>query len=81
MLYTLVNVPYGALNASLTRDTDEITKLTSVRMFMANIGGLAVGYGIPIVVKLLSPDGKINSPESGNVWFITMSIIRQMQQA
>lgn len=74
MLYTLINVPYGALNASLTRDTDEITKLTSVRMFMANLGGLAVGYGIPIIVKLLSPDGKINSPESGNAWFITMTI-------
>jgi glycoside/pentoside/hexuronide:cation symporter, GPH family len=29
LCYTLVNVPYGALNASLTRDTDEITKLTS----------------------------------------------------
>lgn len=74
MLYTLINVPYGALNASLTRDTDEVTKLTSVRMFMANLGGLAVGYGIPIVVKMLSPDGKINSPESGNAWFITMTI-------
>lgn len=74
MLYTLINVPYGALNASLTRDTDEITKLTSVRMFMANLGGLAVGYGIPIVVKALSPDGKINSSESGNAWFITMTI-------
>lgn len=74
MLYTLVNVPYGALNASLTRDTDEITKLTSVRMFMANIGGLAVAYGVPIIVKSLSPDGKINSVESGDAWFITMTI-------
>lgn len=74
LCYTLVNVPYGALNASLTRDTDEITKLTSTRMFMANLGGLAVGYGIPIIVKFLSPDGKINSPESGNAWFITMTI-------
>lgn len=74
MLYTLINVPYGALNASLTRDTDEITKLTSVRMFMANLGGLAVAYGIPVIVKMLSPDGKINSPESGNAWFITMTI-------
>lgn len=74
MLYTLINVPYGALNASLTRDTNEITKLTSVRMFMANLGGLAVGYGIPILVKSFSPDGKINSPESGNAWFITMTI-------
>jgi len=74
MLYTLINVPYGALNASLTRDTDEITKITSVRMFLANLGGLAVAYGIPILVKTLSPDGKINSPESGNAWFITMTI-------
>ena len=74
MLYTLVNVPYGALNASLTRDTDEITKLTSIRMFMANIGGLAVAYGVPILVKHFSPDGKINSVESGDAWFITMTI-------
>ncbi|MDE6855836.1 MAG: MFS transporter, partial [Muribaculaceae bacterium] len=55
MCYTLVNVPYGALNASLTRDTAEITKLTSVRMFMANVGGLAVGMGIPIVLKMFDP--------------------------
>ena len=55
MCYTLVNVPYGALNASLTRDTAEITKLTSVRMFMANVGGLAVGMGIPIVLKFFEP--------------------------
>lgn len=74
MCYTLINVPYGALNASLTRDIDEITKLTSIRMFLANLGGLAVAYGIPIIVKLLSPDGKINSVESGNAWFITMTI-------
>lgn len=74
MLYTLVNVPYGALNASLTRDTDEITKLTSVRMFLANLGGLAVGYGIPVMVKMFSADGKINSASSGNAWFITMTI-------
>ena len=75
MCYTLINVPYGALNASLTRDTDEITKLTSTRMFLANLGGLAVGYGIPIVVKMLSPEGiEISSSESGNAWFITMTI-------
>lgn len=74
MCYTLVNVPYGALNASLTRDTDEITKLTSARMFLANLGGLAVAYGIPVLVKYFSPDGKINSVESGNAWFITMTI-------
>jgi GPH family glycoside/pentoside/hexuronide:cation symporter len=74
MCYTLVNVPYGALNASLTRDTDEITKLTSTRMFLANLGGLAVAYGIPTMVQYLSPDHKMNSPLAGNAWFVTMTI-------
>ena len=74
MLYTLINVPYGALNASLTRDTNEITILTSVRMFLANLGGLAVAYGIPKIVAALSPDGQINSAQSGDAWFTTMLI-------
>ncbi len=74
MLYTLINVPYGALNASLTRDTDEITVLTSVRMFLANTGGLAVAYGIPKIVAAFSPNGKINSADSGHAWFITICI-------
>lgn len=60
MLYTLINVPYGALNSSLTRDTDEITILTSVRMFMANCGGLAVSAGVPILVAILAaPQGEL----------------------
>lgn len=60
MLYTLINVPYGALNSSLTRDTHEITVLTSVRMFMANCGGLAVSAGVPIIVAMLAaPKGEL----------------------
>ena len=54
MLYTLINVPYGALNSSLTRDTNEITILTSTRMFMANAGGLCVSAGVPIMVALMA---------------------------
>ncbi|MCI5776162.1 MAG: MFS transporter [Bacteroidales bacterium] len=73
MCYTLINVPYGALNASLTRDTNEITILTSVRMFMANVGGLAVASGVPLLVAFLSADGKTNSAESADAWFITMA--------
>lgn len=74
MCYTLINVPYGALNASLTRDTDEITILTSVRMFMANCGGLAVASGIPLLVAYISPDGLTNTAESADAWFATMDI-------
>ena len=79
MLYTLINVPYGALNSSLTRDTNEITILTSVRMFMANCGGLAVGSGIPLLVAALAApqflnDGSATMPKDPDAWFTTMLI-------
>ena len=74
MCYTLVNVPYGALNASLTRDTAEITKLTSVRMFMANVGGLAVGMGIPMVLKYFDPAETTDMSMSDSAWFATMTL-------
>jgi GPH family glycoside/pentoside/hexuronide:cation symporter len=74
MCYTLINVPYGALNASLTRDTNEITILTSVRMFFANLGGLAVAYGIPKIVAALAPHGQVNTQEASGAWFTTMLI-------
>lgn len=74
MCYTLVNVPYGALNASLTRDTAEITKLTSVRMFMANVGGLAVGMGIPMILKFFDPAETTDMSMSDSAWFATMAL-------
>ena len=83
MCYTLVNVPYGALNSSLTRDTDEITVLTSTRMFMANLGALCV-KSLPLIIAIFAPkvlnqetgkmDAVINTPEAAPAWFITMTI-------
>ena len=83
MCYTLVNVPYGALNASLSRDTEEITILTSTRMFMANLGALCV-KSLPLIIALFAPKvlnpetGKMtavyNTPEAAPAWFITMTI-------
>ena len=78
MCYTLVNVPYGALNSSLTRDTEEVTILTSTRMFMANLGALVV-KSLPLVIAIFAPkaaDGSaiIDKPESATAWFVTMSI-------
>lgn len=74
MCYTLVNVPYGALNASLTRNTQEITILTSIRMFMANLGGLAVGMGIPMMVKYFDPTEVNDLSSNDHAWFMTMLI-------
>lgn len=83
MCFTLINVPYGALGASLTRDTEEITILTSVRMVMANLAGLIIKT-LPLVIAFFAPKvmnektGEIvtvyNTPEAGKAWFITMSI-------
>lgn len=74
LCYTLVNVPYGALNASLTRDTDEITKLTSTRMFMANMGGLAVQFGVPVTIQHFAPNNDWSQPAASGVWFMVMTI-------
>ena len=74
LLYTFINVPYGALNSSLTRDTNEITILTSVRMIMANIGGLAVNSGLPIVISLIAASQSDELPKDPKAWFTTMMI-------
>lgn len=74
LLYTFINVPYGALNSSLTRDTNEITILTSVRMFMANCGGLAVGSGLPLVIALFASSQGGELPKEPKAWFTTMTI-------
>ncbi|MGM9713373.1 MAG: MFS transporter [Prevotella sp.] len=74
LLYTFINVPYGALNSSLTRDTDEITILTSVRMFMANCGGLAVGSGLPLLIAHFTDDKVEGLPKDPAAWFTTMTI-------
>lgn len=83
MCNTLVNVPYGALNSSLTRDTNEITILTSVRMIFNNFAALLVKT-LPLVIAFFAPKvldpktgemvAQYNTPEAGNAWFITMSI-------
>lgn len=74
LLYTFINVPYGALNSSLTRDTNEITILTSVRMFMANCGGLAVGSGLPLLIAYFTDEQVEGLPKDPGAWFITMTI-------
>ena len=83
MCNTLINVPYGALNSSLTRDTDEITILTSVRMLFNNFAALLVKT-LPLVIAIFAPkvlnpetgemEAQYNTPEAASAWFITMSI-------
>ena len=48
MIYSVVNIPYGSIMASMTRDNDEVLILTSTRMVCANIGQIVVQAGFPI---------------------------------
>jgi GPH family glycoside/pentoside/hexuronide:cation symporter len=72
IIYTTVNVPYGALNAALTRDQHEITILTTTRMWLVNVAQVAITYGVPSIVILFA--GTMDSTESRSGWLITIAI-------
>ncbi|MDR2125285.1 MAG: MFS transporter [Prevotellaceae bacterium] len=72
IIYTTVNVPYGALNAALTRDQHEITILTTTRMWLVNVAQVAITYGFPTIVIALS--GTMKSPDARGGWLITSII-------
>lgn len=54
MIYSVVNIPYGSIMASMTRDNDEVLKLTSTRMVCANIGQIVVQAGFPIGLAIFA---------------------------
>ena len=51
MIYSVVNIPYGSIMASMTRDNDEVLILTSTRMVCANLGQIIVQAGFPIGLR------------------------------
>ena len=53
MIYSVVNIPYGSIMASMTRDNDEVLILTSTRMVCANIGQIVVQAGFPIGLAMV----------------------------
>ncbi len=54
MIYSVVNIPYGSIMASMTRDNDEVLKLTSTRMVCANIGQILVQAGFPVGLAVVA---------------------------
>ncbi|HEY4399688.1 MAG TPA: MFS transporter [Lactobacillaceae bacterium] len=89
LIYSFVNIPYGALNSSLTRDVSEVSKLTTTRMTMANIGNLLVYTFLPFFVQMAAPNpelkdtgffgvklmlGDWTAHNAGSAWFKVMSI-------
>lgn len=65
LAYTVVSIPYAALTASLSPDSDERTRLTTVRMAGAFSGGFIVSVGtMPLV-------GMFDDRATGFFWVMT----------
>ena len=69
MLYTLVNIPYGALTAVMTEDAEQRNKINASRNVGMNVGILIVN-GITANVMLFF-SGKGAEVANGNGYFMT----------
>jgi glycoside/pentoside/hexuronide:cation symporter, GPH family len=63
-VYAAVNIPYGAMMASMTRDSMERNWLAGARMLFAFSGSAVVGYATPRLVGWLG----IGNPDSAYFW-------------
>jgi len=89
-LITINNVPYGALTADLTRDTDERSVLTGYRMSFAIFGALiAAGATLPLVGLLGGEDKLLGYRMTGILYgaivvaviLITFASVKERGQA
>ncbi|MBL0162336.1 MAG: MFS transporter [Xanthomonadales bacterium] len=63
-VYAAVNIPYGAMMASMTRDSMERNWLSGARMLFAFSGSAVVGYFTPRLVAYIG----ISNPDSAYFW-------------
>ncbi|WP_105614444.1 MFS transporter [Vallitalea okinawensis] len=53
MIYTVVNVPFGALSSSMTQDSNERTSIAAMRTFFATTAGAIIAIGLPKMIAAL----------------------------
>lgn len=56
--FTCAAMPYSALPARMTRDSDERTSLSALRVVFAAIAGLAVAIATPLLVQAAAASGE-----------------------
>ena len=74
--FTIVNVPYTALTAELTRDYDERTSLNSYRFAFSIGSGLLAAFFHPIIVNAFKPVGgeQLGYMVSAAIWAIVATV-------
>lgn len=85
LVYSVVNIPYGSLNASLTRNPESVDQITTTRMTLANVANLLVYTLFPMFVQMVAPKdrslkdtglfglklnmGTYTDPSADHAWF------------
>jgi GPH family glycoside/pentoside/hexuronide:cation symporter len=66
----MINIAYGALTSGMTRDQNQLTSISSVRMFFANFASVLVAFGVPTITEFF---GKNHS--QGTSYQLTMLVM------
>ena len=74
MVFTLVNVPYSALTASMTQDPKERTSLTAFRMVGATMGGMVAVVGLPLLAELIGGENQARGYQLTLLLFATLAV-------
>ena len=75
MLYTLVNIPYGAMAAVMTTHNDDRTKLNAARGIGMQIGILIVSFGAALLLTKFSGSSETITGKSYTMVAILFAII------
>ena len=75
MLYTLVNIPYGAMAAVMTTHNDDRTKLNASRGIGMQIGILIVSFGAALLLTKFSGSSEVLTGKSYTMVAILFAII------
>lgn len=68
MLYTLVNIPYGAMNSVMTEDADQRNQLNTSRNIGMNVGMAVVSALAPTLLLMFSNKGAKVADSKGYLW-------------
>ncbi len=71
VLYTAINIPYGALTARMSRDQNQRMIINVFRMFMAQVGSLAINALTLPIVKAVGGEAGTSSQQA---WVIVSCV-------
>ncbi|HWB59046.1 MAG TPA: glycoside-pentoside-hexuronide (GPH):cation symporter [Chthoniobacteraceae bacterium] len=72
-LYSVINIPYGALSGVMTNEPHDRNSLGAFRMGLANVGGLIIAFFINPLIRTFgrNPDGTVDKAK-GCHWAVML---------